>query len=291
MEKQRFLLEAKTRDRSTYLGGSDVAAILGLSKYKSALDVYNAKLLPSEKDEDKFIFRAGRHNESFILDEYCAEFNIVDNIRDCNAYLIDYPYIGCQIDLYSREQDDRIRLADAKMVAITRLNQFGEAGTSDVPADILCQIALQRFVTDAYRVDVPCMFYPQEIRTFTYYENEELETAIFDSLQAFWKNHILKASPPSAINFEDFKKLYPIDNGLTIDVDYNAVKLIEEIKIYKNAESEARKLKEEKEIELKKIFGANQSLKYGGNIIATLRTVERKAFSVKESSSRVLRLM
>lgn len=290
MEIEKFILEAETRNRQTYIGGSDVAAILGLSKYKTALQVYTAKT-EEVNEEDKFIFRAGKHNESFILDEYCNEYQIGDHIRDCNAYLIEKPYIGCQLDLFRREEDDRIRLADAKMVSINRFSQFGEAGTCDLPADILCQIALQRLVTKACRVDVPCMFYPQEIKTFTYYENLELEDAIFFAVNSFWNNHVVAKIPPDAQSAEDLKRLYPQDNGLTIDVEYKAVELAEEIKTYREAEAIAKKMKEEREIELKKIIGAHQSARYGSDIIATYKTSARKAYQVNESTTRTLRIL
>lgn len=290
MDKENFVLEPVTRNRQTYIGGSDVAAILGLSKYKTALGVYNSKIADQEA-EDKFIFRAGKHNESFILDEFCREYSIGEHIRDCNAYFIEIPYIGCQLDLFRRDEDNRVRLADAKMVSINRFSQFGEAGTCDLPADILCQIALQRFVTNAYRVDVPCMFYPQEIKTFTYYENRELEEAIFTAIQNFWINHVLERSAPEPQDMNDLKKLYPIDNGLTIDVDYTAVELAEEIKTYREAEAIAKKMKEERELQFKKLIGAHQSARYGGDIIATYKTSNRKCFTVQESTSRTLRIM
>lgn len=58
-------------DRSTYIGGSDVARILGVSSYGGPVALWRKKV-GLEPDETGPILRAGLHMEPFILREYEA---------------------------------------------------------------------------------------------------------------------------------------------------------------------------------------------------------------------------
>ena len=60
----------KTFDRSSGLGGSDIAAIVGLSPYRSPLDVWAEKVgHPSVISKDSLHLRFGTHLEPFVASE------------------------------------------------------------------------------------------------------------------------------------------------------------------------------------------------------------------------------
>ena len=59
-----------THNRASFIGGSDVAALLGLSKYRSAMDVWLEKTGKKVDRKDRFALRFGSFAESFIADEY-----------------------------------------------------------------------------------------------------------------------------------------------------------------------------------------------------------------------------
>lgn len=59
-----------TQDRSKYLGGSDVGAILGLSPYKTPLDVWLEKTGKHSEQKDSLPLRFGSFAESFVASEY-----------------------------------------------------------------------------------------------------------------------------------------------------------------------------------------------------------------------------
>ena len=58
------------KTRQTGIGGSDVAAILGLSRYKSALDVYNDKVGEVSDSEQSQVAYWGTQLEDIVSKEF-----------------------------------------------------------------------------------------------------------------------------------------------------------------------------------------------------------------------------
>ena len=66
INREQFLL-----DRRQGIGGSDVAAIMGLSPWRTALDVYKDKLTPINLEEEPHDdLKRGIRAEKYILEEY-----------------------------------------------------------------------------------------------------------------------------------------------------------------------------------------------------------------------------
>lgn len=62
-----------TRDRTKYLGGSDIGAILGFSKYRTALDVSLEKTGRVVNQVNNLPVRFGSFPEEFVACEYAAQ--------------------------------------------------------------------------------------------------------------------------------------------------------------------------------------------------------------------------
>ncbi len=283
-------IEQLTRDRTTYLGGSDVAAILGLSKYKSALDVYNAKVNGITQAVN-LAMKVGLHCEEIIVDSYKEGLdNIKFAFHNVNAYSGQYSFIGAQLDLLIVTMTDSITLADIKVKGQMMQSQFGEEYTSDIPEDIYCQVALQRYLTGAEYVDIPVLFFPTTYKVYRYTKNERFEEHIIEMLNRFWHDCILAKNPPKPMSKEDLDFLYPTSNGLAIEVNYEFVEQAERLKGLKGKMGALKKQSDALELELKKTIGANEIAIYGGEKVASCATVNRKAYTVSETTYRTLRL-
>ena len=57
-------------DRTKYIGGSDIGAILGLSKFKTPLEVWMEKTGKESKRLDSLPLRFGSFAEEFVAQEY-----------------------------------------------------------------------------------------------------------------------------------------------------------------------------------------------------------------------------
>ena len=59
-----------THNRANFLGGSDIGAIVGVSPYRSAIDVWLEKTGKAIDTADGFALRFGSFAEGFIAEEY-----------------------------------------------------------------------------------------------------------------------------------------------------------------------------------------------------------------------------
>ena len=115
---EQFLIE-----RQKGIGGSDVAAIMGLSPWKTPLDVYleKNKLLSLEEyydlEVDKPQLARGRRCEKYILEEYSDRSGcmVAPGRLVVHPY---YPYLRGNIDAFV--EGNEIILIEAKYLSITK---------------------------------------------------------------------------------------------------------------------------------------------------------------------------
>ena len=87
-------------DRSKYLGGSDIGAILGLSRFRSPLEVWMEKTGKEVKTLDSLPLRFGSFAESFVASEYSRSTGF-DLIHDESIYVHpEYSFISAHIDRF-----------------------------------------------------------------------------------------------------------------------------------------------------------------------------------------------
>lgn len=266
------ILTSEELDRTTYIGASDNAPIMGKSKYRTPLDVYNAKVNPQPK-QDKIVFRFGKHFESFVLDEYAREYN-VSLVTSLYVKSVKNPFLAAQLDALYYE-DDGIVIVDAKTVNPYRYAEFGEPGTCEIPLDIKHQVAVQAHLTNAKRVDIPVLFYPSEVKVYVYERDLRFEEEIIQESINFWRYNVEPKLPPAPINDEDIKSLYPESNGTEIEVDFTALELVERINFLKNNKKEIEDKIDPLEFELKKIIGPYDKALYAGEKIASFKEQSR----------------
>ena len=65
-EREQWLLQ-----RRAGLGGSDIGAILGLSPFRTPVDVYLEKTGRAPANEETLQMRFGTYAEEFVAQEYC----------------------------------------------------------------------------------------------------------------------------------------------------------------------------------------------------------------------------
>ena len=188
------------QERQIGLGGTDCAAICGVSSFKSPLDVYYEKINgPAEYDNSTL--KRGRRAERYILEEYAehtGETLITDlpMLQDAK-----HPFLIGHVD--ARVQNQNI-IIEAKS---TRFNASTWKGT--LPQIYLYQIAHYASISNADRVDIAVLFNNWEYGCFSYYRNEELEKQIKQTAIDFWHNHIIPKVPPLPTNMKDIIKTYP----------------------------------------------------------------------------------
>ncbi len=196
-------------DRSTYLGSSDAAAILGVSKWSTPLDIYRRKVDPEsfpEHDAARLkIFRRGHLLEpvirTFAVEDYGLDL-VASNARHHDPV---YDWMRAEIDFETRDPDGSIVNNDCKSVSPFAADQWGEDGTDEIPIEYHAQFQFGMMVTNRDRCDVWALFGTDKLVKYVVHRDDEAIAGMRSRCVQFWQEHVLPRVPPSPVSLEDIE--------------------------------------------------------------------------------------
>ena len=230
MTREQFLL-----DRKKGIGGSDVASILGVSPYRTALEVYHDKTSPElVLDEPTEDMQRGVRVEKYILQEYSERSEVELNTNIPTIVDKQYPFMRANID--------------ANVVVEAKSTKAPiSSWESGIPEYYKAQVAYYAMLTDANYVEIPVLFSGWKYACFTYWRDEAYEANIKEAVIHFWHNHIVKNIPPKPTSPEELMAAYPKLEEKTIEADND---IREKVYLLQEAQALRKKL-EEQEKQLK----------------------------------------
>jgi putative phage-type endonuclease len=305
--------------RRAGIGGSDIAAILGLSKYKTAYDVWLDKRgeAPAEDESDKPWLYWGSVLEDVVAKEYGqrtgskvqrVNAQLIHPERDFAVANIDRAVVNPDIAGRVWWKDGRLttdRILECKTANGFAANLWGEPGSDQVPESYLCQCQWYLGITGARYADVAVLIGGSDYRTYTIEAMPDLFSDMMSEAEAFWKL-VQDGVAPDPQTLADAQARWPQHvAGKTAVASIPTVRAIEELDAIKQ---QAKALAEREEALKLQIMAEAQDaeiLTDMGTPIATLKTqsatrIDAKALRAdhpgiadlysKTSSSRVLRI-
>ena len=198
-------------DRTKYIGGSDIGAILGLSRFKSPLDVWMEKTGKECKSRDSLSMRFGSFAESFVASEY-ARATSVELLHDESIVIHPHhAYMSAHIDRFVLGDGESLpptRILECKTANPFAQNEWGEAGSDQVPMSYLCQCIWYMAITQIEKTDLAVLFGNSDFRIYEIARDLELEALVLQKAQLFWKEHVLKDIPPPTQSEADCQALF-----------------------------------------------------------------------------------
>lgn len=204
--------------RAKSLGGSDVGAILGLSKYRSAVDVWMEKTDKEMAVKDSLPLRFGQFAEEFVASEYALSTGLSLASHDAAVIHPEYQYMHGHIDRFVLNgdtpligEDGRItasRILECKTANPFAQSEWGEAGSDQVPLPYLVQCVWYMMLTNIDRTDLAVLFGNTDFRIYEITRDLELEQMVLARAIGFWEDHVLKDIPPPASSESDYKTLF-----------------------------------------------------------------------------------
>ena len=261
-------------DRSKYLGGSDIGAILGLSRFRSPLEVWMEKTGKEVKKLDSIPLRFGSFVESFVASEYSRSTGY-DLIHDESIYVhAEYSFMSAHIDRFVLENGSSSpsRILECKTANPFSAGDWGEVGSDEVPMSYLCQCIWYMAITDLNRIDLAVLFGNSDFRIYEIARDLELESVILQKANLFWNEYVLKDDPPPAQSEADCQTLFSKgDPAKSVEAHSETLELRKRLALL-NSEIDTR----EEEISAVKQnimnqMGAAETLTYQGKVIATWR--------------------
>lgn len=272
--------------RRSGIGGSDTAAVLGISPWKTPYDLWCEKigiaapLVPSEQ------MHWGSLLEPVITAEYARRSgNIVEPVA-----LLRHPTHTYMLGHLDGRIDHR-RILEVK-TARTGLG-WGEPGTAEIPLQYLCQVHHYLTVSGAALCDVAVLIGGSDFRVYTVERDDAIARDLVAQEHRFWQA-VINHEPPEPVNTEDalhrWGKLTVVGMVTATEHECELVARLRQIKEHQRGlvdEAEAAKL-----VLMQALADRGDTLfDAAGNVLATWRMDNgRKAYTVpaREPSRRFL---
>jgi len=206
-------------DRTKYIGGSDIAAILGVSPWKNRVDLWADKTKPRVDDgRNASAKRRGQRLEPYIIDMIREEHGIEIVQRNERYIDADVPFFAAEIDAETADENIEI-----KTVHPFKSKEWGDVETDSLPLQYIAQV---QWGLGIRRRDVCRVFalIGDELKPYVVQRDDELIRVMREQAIDFWTQYVLpKKMPP--IDFEaknvldTLKRLYPGTDGTVIEAN------------------------------------------------------------------------
>jgi putative phage-type endonuclease len=206
-------------DRSKFLGGSDIAAVLGISPWKTAMDLWRDKITPRVEGPVNQPKKRGIRWESVVgemlVERLQAEGHEVEIVASNRRYQdAAHPFMASEIDFELRlDGTEAITNVELKTVHPFRMRDWGDSGSDDLPIHYTAQVMWGLGVTGRANGFLAALFGADELRTYPVAADAETIAAIRARGLAFWTDHVLAGIAPEPVNLEDLSKLFDKDGA------------------------------------------------------------------------------
>lgn len=219
-----MLTEKQLKARQKGLGGSDAAAAVGLSPYKTPLELYLEKrgeIEPPDLSGNPKV-HWGEILEEVIAQEYTRQTG--RRVRRVNQTLYhpDYPWMLCHLDR-SVVGGNGYAL-ECKATSIK--DGWGEEGTDQVPEPIVVQCQHNLAVAGKQVMDVPVLINGSDWRLYSVPRDDEFIRLLVEREELFVE--LIKNGTPPEPDFGHqttpalLGRMYPGTNGETIELPEGA---------------------------------------------------------------------
>jgi predicted phage-related endonuclease len=202
--------------------GTDIAALLGINPWRTALDVYLEKIGAADPKKQTQAMWWGNYLETGMARLYCeieglqakALLRGVEIARAFPKNRVQIFGTGSDAQVIVRHKQHSFLLAtmdgllpglekglELKTSGIWGADEWGEQGTDQVPLHYLTQCAHYMAVSDYGSWDLAAIIgagpkISGNLALYRIARNKSLESEIINVATRFWNNHILKKVPP-----------------------------------------------------------------------------------------------
>lgn len=292
-DERRAFLEA----RRSGLGGSDIAAVLGLSPYATPLDVYLSKIEPvSDADAaiDNEPMLWGRLLEDVIAREFSERTKRkVQRVRTqlrhpSHAFAIanidraivpdgSRAYIGTAKQGREGMLCGAESLLEVKTASAFKAEAWGDDDAPDIPVQYAAQGMWYLGVTQLPSVQFACLIGGQRLVLRTLERDDEFIAYMLDEAARFWREHVQRREPPPPRSPDDVLRMFPQHlGGKTVEVGNDAAMRMAVLRAFeaRDALRAAMTRYDAAADELKLAFGNAEAMTLGGERVATWKATK-----------------
>lgn len=260
--------------RKRGIGGSDVAAICGLSRYKSALEVYLDKLgeIPPVPDNPKM--KAGRMLEPLIADWFAEETGIKVQKQNFIFQHKDYPFMLANIDRWVPGENAGLEI---KNTAEYSRNNWFDGQTEIIPTEYQLQANHYMAVTGADKWYVAVLIGGWDFQWRVIERDDNLIKNLITIEENFWTHHVMAGVLPEvkAQDTDLMNYMYPASAPTSVNISEAYYELIKRLLETKQALKDAEEAHEDVKNKVKQLMGENELALWQGEKFCSWKTNAR----------------
>jgi putative phage-type endonuclease len=275
------LTDEQVAERFTGIGGSDAAPALGISPWKSPLELFLDKREKRVGIGTLEAMRWGTLLEPVIRQEYS---NLTRRVVRMPEGTLRHPRHKFMLAHVDGVTDDG-RIFEAKTARSAE--GWGRTGTDEVPHHYLVQVQHYMAVSGLSAADIAVLIGGSDFRIYEILADTELQGEIIEGEREFWKLVEDGTPPPpnwDTIDIDLLKRLYPGTDGKTLvanDTDEHWRAVFEEA--LEKAKSN-QKVADVAKLQLLAKMGEASRLVFEDNVQFTRKRIERKGYTIAATS-------
>lgn len=242
-------------DRRAYIGGADIAAVLGVSPWMTPVDLYLQKISDQPEPEltpEKRRFFARRKQQEPVVarmleEEYGIEVTTLSLDTHPNRYTdpehailraeIDFEFLmSPSVRAHFPDREDFAAIPDGtllngeiKTVHPFTASEWGEQGSEEVPIHYAAQVMHGLCVTRRPAALVAALFGIDILLCFPIMADPETIADMRERCVRFWYDNVLARVPPETVNMDDISRLYAMAKGRPVELDTAALAALKEV--------------------------------------------------------------
>ena len=265
--------------RKAGIGGSDVAAVLGLSKWKTPFELWQEKTGRVDGNiEGSEVMHFGNVLEQVVADEFSRRNGLKVEKRN-KMFVVD----GVLLANIDRKIIGQRSILECKTADKFTAHLWGDDGTDEIPEYYLTQTTHYQYVTGYREIGyLAVLLGGNEYRQYPIAYNSNLADYIAEKCINWWDKYVKTDTPPPAAASDNLANYYKYSAGSSIAATASIVSAAEELK---NIKAQAKTIKDEKEeleFKIKDFIGENEVLlDADGSKLATWKESTSKRIDVK----------
>lgn len=248
--------------RKNSVGGSEIAAALGLSRWRSPFDVWAEKTgHVTKKDEPTDAMRFGTLLEPIIRKEFARRNGL--EVCECPYILAhkDYKFMTCNLDGYVKLPDGSCAVLEIKTANTFASDDWANMGA---PIEYVMQVQYYLAITQMRFAYLAVLIGSSDYRQVIIERDDEVIAVIIEKLKEFWEMVETNTPPPvRGMDNNLLASLYPNSRPNVIALGKEHEALLTQYEEAKKAMDDAKKLKEDAEAKLKMLMMNNEAATCG----------------------------
>ena len=239
------------------IGGSEAGAVLGVSRWKTPVELYLEKTGQAPPVKQTDVMWWGVLLEDVVAQAAAARMGVKVRRR---RKILRHPLRPWMLANLDRDIVGIPAIMEIKTTAFMD-EEWGPDGSDKIPPTYLAQVVHYMAVRNVDVAYVPVLFLAsRKLHIYVVKRDRDVEAMLISAEAEFWYQHVLRGIPPRPITDQDYSLLYPVDDGQSRYASDEMLATVAELRAVRAEVNEAKARQAELEKSIKGYIGERSEL-------------------------------